>query len=315
MRFVPSDATDEAATPSSRGTFRIVRRRSTFAVGMRGLVAAAATVAVAIAACSLFTDSAGLAGASAADGGDGDALRGDADVADVVTTDAADAGGDSSADANAYRDAVLADKPLAYWPFDEAAGSSFAKDIVGGQVASVVKAATFGVAGAVKGAVAFDGTGYLTAGDHFDFVGAQPFSIELWAKTPGGDGNYHNLVEKRATVGSTLNGYVVYFLGDDAGTQINAQEWFASGASRGGWGKVTVDELVHFVWTFDGAKVHLYVDAIESPSNYTADGGPIDTAAELVIGGGYKGIVDELALYDHALTIERVSEHYALGRE
>lgn len=282
------------------------------AIGASFLVA---LTLVSAGACSLFTDSGGLSdttGAPDAASPDAPVTTNDATSAPVDAV-ASDGAGDV-ADDNPYRDAVLADHPIAYWPFDDAAGSSFAVDTVGGVSAAVIDSATFGVAGAVRTAVKLDGSGHLDAGDHFDFVGAAPFTIEFWAKPPPPNSGFYNVLEKRDFPDGGMTGYVVYFAGNSA-PEINVQEWALDGVNRGGWGDVSATGFVHVVWTFDGKNVHLYADSIQLGNVYDNPGGPMDAMAPLLIGRGFPGVIDELAFYDHALSIERVRAHFERGHK
>ena len=81
-----------------------------------------------------------------------------ADAADVVVQDATDA---SSVDAGSYRDEVLKDRPLAYFPLDEAPGTLFAASSVGGAPLNIVGTIGFGAAGAVGTSASLVGVGAL----------------------------------------------------------------------------------------------------------------------------------------------------------
>ena len=110
-----------------------------------------------------------------------DVVLPNADAADVVVQDATDA---SSVDAGSYRDEVLKDRPLAYFPLDESPGTLFAASSVGGAPLNLVGTIGFGAAGAVGTSASFPGTefDYLTAGDRFDFALGAAFSLEVWFK-------------------------------------------------------------------------------------------------------------------------------------
>ncbi len=267
---------------------------------MRALTTAAALSAI-VASCSLFTDTDELADKPALTTND----------ASVAPDGAADAQGSSSSDgaleasgeggAVAYRDVVLPDGPIAYFPFDDAAGVSFTRDVVGGKLAEVVTKATFASSGVAGGAVAFDGTGHLDAGDVLDLIGASPFSIEVWVKATAG-----HLVHKRAGDSGNFDGLVFYMAAADT---IKLEVWYPGGA-RGGWATLATDRFSHVVYSFDGQTLKSYVDAIGVASTYSEPGGAADNTVPLRIGLDLVGTIDELAFYDKPLTVEQVRRHY-----
>src|SRR5688572_10082323 len=112
----------------------------------------------------------------------------DANEATLPTEDVAV---DTDAKFSKYRNAVLADKPLAYWRMGIQQGSSLIKDETGNGNDLVLQGGghTFGRAGALAGdddtALGFDGKGSraVLIGDAraFDFPNRAPFTIECWA--------------------------------------------------------------------------------------------------------------------------------------
>src|SRR5205823_3891330 len=85
---------------------------------------------------------------------------------------------------------------------------------------------------------------------------------------------------------------------------------------------VKPDTIYHVVGTFDGSRMRIYVDGLLE-STATHDGG-LNTAA---FGGAiapagwgtlptphFRGTLDEIAIYGHALTDPHVRAHYRTGR-
>jgi hypothetical protein len=73
--------------------------------------------------------------------------------------------------------------------------------------------------------------------------------------------------------------------------------------------------FLHVVATYDGTNVALYVNgqpfatsAISTP--LVATGAPL-TAGVLANWGSFTGVLDEIAIYDKALTPARIAAHYA----
>src|SRR5438067_3074668 len=88
-----------------------------------------------------------------------------------------------------YAAAVLADHPVGYWRFGEAAGASTAVDASGhGINGTYVGGPTLAVAGALSGdtdtAVRFNGAAgqYVSFGNNFGMAATQPFSVEVWVR-------------------------------------------------------------------------------------------------------------------------------------
>ena len=254
----------------------------------------------AIASCSVVTS---------LDGYTGGATPASADAGSPDATPTPPPPADASTDADAgpsYRDAVLADRPIAYWPLDEKAGSLVAKDIVGNHDATLSGTASFGVAGVAGTAFQIATSGpSLDVADAIQFTGEAPYTFECWA-IPTYVDQYQNVIQRRAGD----NGYVLYFR--DTGSVQLEQIWM--GGIRGGWfdgPKAT--KFVHVVATFDGTTLRLYVDGVQSTTTYQASGGPAAFGGGTNIGGGYARVLDELAVYDHALTPDRVTAHHDLG--
>lgn len=219
---------------------------------------------------------------------------------------------DAGPDGSPYKQAVLADRPMAYWPFDEAAGSSFARDVIGGKNADVVGAVTFGKPGVDGTAVErSSGDGSFDVGDHFDLAGTQPYTIELWG-WPKGNEQFENILYKRR---EDMVGWIVYF--SDASQNVSIEQRYGAG-QRVAYAPVPLakTKFHHIVFVFDPAdptdkRLRLYVDNVRT--NGFSDDGAADDTTETLGMMAFVGLLDEVALYDHALTTERIAEHYELG--
>ena len=80
-----------------------------------------------------------------------------------------------------------------------------------------------------------------------------------------------------------------------------------------------LDAWSHVVGTYDGETLQLYVNGVNVKENATPSG-PLDTRTnDLTIGKarlnnyGLDGRVDEVAIYDRALTPEEIQQHYQNG--
>ncbi len=256
--------------------------------------------------CGWFVDLGGLSDGPATV----DAATDDAPAADGSGPPLPDAGPDAPTSSR-YRAAVLEDGPTSYWPFDDEPGTLVAVDVIGGKNAVVNGKAVFGRAGIVGTGVTLEAReSYLEVGNVYDFAGSAPFTIEAWAE-PVLDSAFLNIGGKRD---GDRFGWVLYFRQE--GTAQFEQRWMSG--ERVGYNETprAYARPAHVVVTFDGAKLAMYLDNEKFLKVFVpATGSAMTVGASLVWGGGYTGLLDEIAIYDKALSPERVSAHYkAAGR-
>jgi len=222
----------------------------------------------------------------------------------------------------AYKDAVLADGPVAYWRLNETSGE-VADDAVGAYDGTYRNGVTLGVPGALVDDTDLAAGFVVEAQTKVDVpfayeLNSPVFSVEVWAKVTGGAGVHRSPLTSRAD--SPQRGYIFY--AEPADTW---QFWTGTG-EQVGWNvlqgpAVRVGSWTHLVGTYDGAVKRFYVDGVEVGSN-TSVFGPNDLSV-LRIGGGasesdtgnffFQGSVDEAAVYDKVLTPVQVLTHYAVG--
>lgn len=220
----------------------------------------------------------------------------------------------------AYSDVVLADAPVGYWKLDD--NGVVAIDNSGQQHhGTYVGGPTFRNPPLVQDgtSVVFDGsTQYVDMGDILDFVGTAPFSIEVWLKANAQGGE---LVTK--LVNATTDGYL---LGISAGGPGGGTADFER-ATAGIVAIVTSDSAVgaigvlsHVVGTYDGTTIRIYVNGSEQHVGGVASSQSLtDNAVPLRIGAfangtvKFSGALDEVAIYDYALSATQISVHYAAG--
>jgi hypothetical protein len=238
--------------------------------------------------------------------------------------DAGDAGEDAPLPPpTLYAQAVLADDPVAYWRLDEASGE-VARDFSGhGNDATYIGGVHAGTAGAIAGdpdtAATFDGaTGYLDAGDRFAFAGSQPFSVEAWVR-PASMQGYGGIFSREDTAGGPPSeGYLGFVspgdgvygfqrLDGNSLTSVNSMS-VANGA-----------HYDHVVATYDGNVMTLYVNGVAEAmetASFPIAGATHDFVVGAEVGGAedfFEGALDEVAVYEHVLSANRVSAHYLVG--
>ena len=220
-----------------------------------------------------------------------------------------------------YRDLVLSSRPVAYWRFEEAAGPT-ARDEVSGRIATAVGAVEFARAGLVGSgrALRCRGAQYLNV-PYAAALNPDAFSVEVWATVAGAEGTFRSLFTSRFNI--PTQGYALYvnpgnrwelYVGD--GTAL---EW----QPTSGGAAVALDTTYHVVVTFGAHEVRVYVDgavvASRTGVNLRANavgGGRIGAGATEYPNGAdyfYDGLLDELAVYDRALTADEVAAHRARG--
>jgi len=208
---------------------------------------------------------------------------------------------------------------VGWWPLDETSGA-IADDIVGFNNVGTYFGNPTPVPGKVAGALKFDGVGDYVRVHHqseLDF-GAGDFSIDAWIKAQ--PNSAHPIVEKwNAPVGS-IPGYSFYLQG--------GQLWFSwshtTGVSIASGGPNIADNLWHHVavtiqrGNSQGGK--LYVDGILVQA-FDPKSGTVNNTVDLWMGRSranpspffFKGVIDEVELFNRALTAGEVNSIWAAG--
>lgn len=275
---------------------------------------AALAVAFTVVACSLTTDLSGLSEPSASSEGGVGSEGGGGGGGDGSTSGSLPEGAvDASDPSAAYEAIVRADGPVAYYRCEEAAAASAAKDAVGTRNANVTGAVTFGGAGVRGRGCAFDGNASLDVGDTLDFAGKVPFTLELWLRSKSGLVG-GQVIHKRDENVDPFKGYILY--GDNDGTP-HFEAWGVDLSAYSA--DVLRDTFSHVVVTvaYAGGKGNatLYVNGRASPTGGFDNVTDLpDTPQPLRFGRYFDGVLDEIALYDKALPVDRIGEHFRAGR-
>lgn len=242
----------------------------------------------------------------------------------VMTSGVALAGGALAQEPTGYADMVKAeDGVVGYWLFDDTenlVATAEVGDVDGAYAKGVKLGATGLFPNGPDLAADLDGQGdaYIDFGDHFDFAGAEPFTIELWVKPGAFENPYPRIVQKEGKDDQgRRQGYVIY-LNKDTG-KLGFERW-QDGAPDLMSSKepLVMAEPSHVVATFDGTKMRLYVNGVLSDESAATRQLP-DTANPFRVGARadgaspFAGAVSNLAVYDVALAPERIAEHYAVA--
>jgi hypothetical protein len=225
-----------------------------------------------------------------------------------------------------YSQVVASDGPVGYWQLDESGGSNGA-DIEGRHDVSFIGDPVLGRPG-VRDAgtsVEFDSAAdYAQVGDYWDFTGTAPFSVSFWMKPSSTYATTYNgrPVSKENYVNATTIGGWTFILNQNSGG--NARKLMferhdgGSGVSQvTSPGALTYGTWYHVVGTYDGATMRLYLDGAEignvaSALSLPDHSYPLQFARQG--GNRYGGNLDEIAIYDKALSAAQVQGLYGAGR-
>lgn len=231
-------------------------------------------------------------------------------------------GGPGGGSGSAYVDVVMQDGPLAYWRVGEGEGTSIAADVSGngndalyflpGATGSILRGEPGAITGDPDAAVRVSNGASIIKDPHpFLFPALAPYSFEAWV--------WVHEAELPAFVLACPSGFgsVGYE------TQIRADSLYHERhAEPDLLDKLSLETLFtttfrHVVVTFDGSDGWLYIDALPSTPSATPllvsiepHANPfhvVETLEQVSVS------IDELAVYDHALPLDRVEAHFRCG--
>lgn len=217
-----------------------------------------------------------------------------------------------------YKDAVLADKPIAYWRLGETNGTT-AADISGNSNnGAYIGGYTLSVSGSLNGdsdkAVTFDGlTGYVQTSKQYS--SPQIFSIKARFKTTGNTGqgllHFGDSIDTRSVASDrnlylSSDGKLNFFVFSSGSFTITSSKAY----NDGNWHSA--------VATLSSSGVELYVDGELAASSTTPTSGHNYTGywhiGYVNMGSGanyyFNGTLDEVAIYDTRLSETRIKAHY-----
>ena len=217
---------------------------------------------------------------------------------------------------SSYAGAVGADNPLAWWRLGEASGTT-AVDQKAANPGTYLNGPVLGAAGLIASdptnkAVSFDG-----ANDHVrvpNSLGLQlttPLTLEAWIRPTAlpAAGGFASIVSKPEQYSLQFNGPLLEF----TIIQMGARRRLQAPA-----GTVAINGTYHVVGTFDGVTRRLYVNGTQVAAS-PLTGGATATANNVFMGSWsgsnefLRGTIDEVAIYNTALSAARVQAHRTAG--
>lgn len=231
-------------------------------------------------------------------------------------------------------------KPIGYWKFDECAGETIYDSSgkgnngqlylgTSGTTATGTCASSSdsfwyngrdGKRNAAGDFDSFDNAVIITDNSLFDFTSSDDFTFSMWFKT--NHGSTETLIEKRETSGSN-RGYTLWIAagggGGDFGFQLNDNSTNSFSNYGAGYDD---DEWHHVILTvaFSSNTANVYVDGINVGNNIDISSvtGDITNNEDLLIGEHisnfeWNGLIDEVKIFNYALTAEQVKTEYGGG--
>jgi trimeric autotransporter adhesin len=285
----------------------------------------AAVCVSAATACSLLNSldgfSDGPASTEPVDSGAGDEIFTSREAGGDGSPEMNDAGRDAIVPLSRYPAAVLADKPILYFRFGETNGAPAKDEVTGATFPYPVSGGKFGTPGALAGdsntSITLNGNFRMQVNVPVDFEGNVPFSVEAWASPTTDPTGIGFIVDHESW--TSRHGWLL----GASHNNIGFERWMLDGGSSS---MGTAEQAVngkwhHIVMSSDGTIQRLYVDNVLRTSSQA--GVPLMKIGEpWSIGGqncqcssnSFYGSLDELAIYGHALTEERISAHFDAGR-
>ncbi|MCC7449023.1 MAG: LamG domain-containing protein, partial [Anaerolineae bacterium] len=216
---------------------------------------------------------------------------------------------------SAYPNTVLEDGPVSYWRLGETSGKT-AADVMGSNPGTITGGVTLGTAGAISGdsdkAMTFNGSsGYISIANKASLNFTGDFTLEAWAMPTVLNGQERLILNK---------GGNQYRLGINANNR-----WYGSVYIGGvrynivGSVKPAVGRWDHIVLTRSGSTLTLYINGASAGTVTAA--GTLDTTTRILAIGRkgasassyFRGAIDEVAIYNTALSPAQVSAHYNIG--
>jgi len=229
---------------------------------------------------------------------------------------------DTSSAAISYATRVLSDAPIRYYRFDEVSGTtaydSSSNMGHGAYVGSPALGQPGALAGSSNGSVFLDGSDdEVSVPDAADLRLTGDMTVEMWYQKDVERGDWVRVAGKG---NPTHRNYGVWdWKGNDGRVKFQQFNNGGSVLENDSVSSIPVDQWAHVVATVEGNTTRLYIDG-QLDSTATRSGPPSTSNDPLRIGYAglhdrFQGYVDEVAVYDAALSAGQVKAHHntALG--
>lgn len=231
-----------------------------------------------------------------------------------------------------YSDLVLSDEPTVYLPLEsasvtDASGLGHFASVEGsvtidtdGAIGSGVQAdEETGVAPATDSALRLGENGFVRVAAIEELAGARALTLECWFRPDAVD---HPEPILEFSDGTEVGPHVWQF---DAGDKVFTNAVDEAGGDHSimsDAGAITAGAWHHVVVSYDGARASLYVDGQRVGQADVTGALRLDgdlyvghRPSETMLPANFTGSVDDVAVYDHALSSADVRRHYAAGTQ
>jgi hypothetical protein len=197
--------------------------------------------------------------------------------------------------------------PVAEYSFDEGEAAGTTIEDQAGENDGTIEGVTWIPHGHYGGAIEFDGEGMVTIPGAEALDLTEEFTLEAWIRPEAGCDFGQIFVKEDADEEHAA--YVV----SKHGSKLGAYLGVPGVEEESPEGRIEIGTWQHIAVTFDGGEVRLYVDGEEAGSVPVADilptTGPLRLGGSQIgtHGGGFVGRIDEVQIYNRALTAGEVA--------
>jgi hypothetical protein len=210
---------------------------------------------------------------------------------------------------NASQNNKLTSGLIGLWSFDgpDVSGST-AYDRSGEGNDGTITGGAFPTIGVVGQALGFDGVDDKVDTGDWDSFGTTPFTVSAWVKGVGSSPSLGIIGSISVTTGWALEAH-----NGTARWYVNASTVSGASINNGTWH--------HVVGVRDGSTIYLYVDGVLAGSTTASQvGNSTDDSSSVYIGSWgssgfeYAGSIDDVRVYDRALSASEIEQLYQVGR-
>ena len=205
-------------------------------------------------------------------------------------------------------EAALADGLVAAYSFDQGAGTTL-NDISGNGNHGSLTGATWTTGGRFGGALTFNGTSNLvTVADAASLDLTTGMTQEAWVRPSALGGEWRTAIIKERPGGLA---YSLYAHGTDATNVPMAEVTIGGARTVAGSSALPIGIWTHIATTYDGATLRFFVNGVQVDQRaqtgaITTSTSPLRIGGNSVWGEYFAGQIDEVRIYDRALTAAEV---------
>jgi hypothetical protein len=195
---------------------------------------------------------------------------------------------------------------VAAYGFDEGSGTTVA-DLSGHNHPGTLSGPAWSTAGHAGGALSFDGVNdYVTVADQAELRLTSAMTLEAWVRPSALGSTWRTVLFKEQA------GHMTYALYANTDTgRPTAQAYVGGERDARGATALAVGAWTHLAATYDGTTVRLFVNGVQAAAK--AASGPMATSTRpLKIGGNavfgewFTGLIDDVRVYNRALTAAEI---------